>query len=284
MRSFAAPHAFICGPLKSGLWRLRFRGPEMNSWGGCKWTLDVLSICSVLWNQIFFLLGGASNELLKMGRKWAVWGGPNELSSILYIYIYIYIYMLLCSILGCFFSPNAFENAPGYAFENGVRSVRGREIPVFTVFRGFRKGSSYRNRPFKYATSSRGNMLNMRHLPRKTRTMTPRPTPSVQTSMRFAVVRRGQTCPELRGEWVFRVRGLEISMERPKTRDLEKWQNIFVLARPSSFCAFSWRAWLSPKTGFSKSTNFRWNHWKRSAKRSRCENPFLHGRVWNRPS
>ena len=69
--------------------------------------------------------------------------------------------------MGCFFAPNVFENAPGYAFENGVHSVRGREIPIFTVFRGFRKGSSYRNRPLKYATSSRGNMLNMRHLPRK---------------------------------------------------------------------------------------------------------------------
>ena len=69
-----------------------------------------------------------------------------------------------------------------------------------------------------------------------------------------------QNCGENGFFWV---RGLEISMERPKTRDLEKWQNIFVLARPSSFCAFSWRAWISPKTGFSKSTNFRWNHWKR---------------------
>ena len=57
------------------------------------------------------------------------------------IYIYIYI-MLLCSIMGCFFSPNAFENAPGHAFENGVRSVRGREIPIFTMFRGYRQGSS----------------------------------------------------------------------------------------------------------------------------------------------
>ena len=69
--------------------------------------------------------------------------------------------------MGCFFSPNAFENAPGHAFENGVRSVRGREIPISTVFRGFQKGTSYRNRPLKYATSSRGNMLKMRHLPRK---------------------------------------------------------------------------------------------------------------------
>ena len=33
--------------------------------------------------------------------------------------------------MGCFFSPNAFENAPGYAFENGVRSVRREGNPYF---------------------------------------------------------------------------------------------------------------------------------------------------------
>ena len=38
--------------------------------------------------------------------------------------------------------------------------------------------------------------------------------------------------------WVFQVAGLKISMERPKTRDLEKFQNIFALARPSSFLFF----------------------------------------------
>ena len=42
----------------------------------------------------------------------------------------------------------------------------------------------------------------------------------------------------------------------PKTRNLEKWQNIFVLARPSSFCAFWWRAWISPKNGFLKIDKF----------------------------
>ena len=68
--------------------------------------------------------------------------------------------------------------------------------------------------------------------------MTCGPAPWHQASMRFALVRRGRTCPELRGEWVFQVAGLKISMERPKTRDLEKWQNIFVLARPSSFLCF----------------------------------------------
>ena len=118
----------------------------------------------------------------------------------------------------------------------------------------------------------------------KFRTVTCGPAPWLRVCIRVAVVRRGRTCPELRGEWVFQVCGLEISMERPKTRDLEKWQNIFVLARPSSFCAFWWRAWISPKTGFWKSTNFRWNHWKRSAKLSRFKNPFWRVRVRNKPS
>ena len=117
----------------------------------------------------------------------------------------------------------------------------------------------------------------------KIRTMTLPPTPSVETSMGFTLVRRGRTCPELRWEWVLHVGGPENSMKRPKSRDLKKWPKIFVLARPSSFCAFCWRAWLSPKTGFWKSSNFRWNHCKRSAKWSRLENPFLHGGVWNRP-
>ena len=186
--------------------------------------------------------------------------------------------------MGCFFSPNAFDNAPGHAFKNGARRVRGREIPIFVVFRGF-----------GWAAVSAAGLSNMQRSPgapcwkwgifqHKIRTMTLPPTPSVETSLGFTLVRRLRTCPELRGEWVFRVGGPKKSMKRPKTRDLKKWPNIFVLARPSSFCAFFWRAWLSPKTGFWNSSNFRWNHCKRSAKWSGLENPFLHGRVWNRPS
>ena len=87
------------------------------------------------------------------------------------IYIYVYIYAVVFD-NGVFFWPNAFENALGHAFENGVRSVRGREIPIFTVFRELRERSSYCNSPRKYATSSRGNMLKMKHLPRKFRTVT----------------------------------------------------------------------------------------------------------------
>ena len=44
--------------------------------------------------------------------------------------------------MGCFFFANAFENAPGYAFENGVRNVWGTEIPIFIVSRGFHERSS----------------------------------------------------------------------------------------------------------------------------------------------
>ena len=191
--------------------------------------------------------------------------------------------MLLCSILGCFFWPNAFENAPGHAFENGRAASEGGKSLFSYCFGGFRRAAVSATGPSNMQRRPGATCWKWGIFQEKFRTMTLRPTPSVRVCIRVAVVRRGRTCPELRGEWVFQVCGLLISMERPKTRDLEKWQNIFVLARPSSFCAFWWRAWISPKTGFWKSTNFRWNRWKRSAKRSRFENPFLHGRVWNRP-
>ena len=109
--------------------------------------------------------------------------------------------------------------------------------PYFTVFRGFLERSSYCKSPDKYAVSSRGNTLTMRHLPTSisdcrlwTRTLA-----SGESEVRSC---RGQTCPELRGEWVFQVYGLEMAMQSPKTTDLEKWQNLFVLARPSSFLCF----------------------------------------------
>ena len=162
----------------------------------------------------------------------------------------IYIYILLCSIMGCFFWPNAFENAPGYAFENGVRSVRGRKSLFLQCFVGSRRAAVTATGPRNTrrrlgATCCKGGFWGGRF-----RILTCGRAAFFRVCIRVAVVRRGRTCPELRGEWVFQVCGLEISMERPKTRDLEKWQNIFVLARPSSFCAFWWRAWISPKTGF----------------------------------
>ena len=53
--------ALRSGPLNSGLWKLGFGGPLVNSWGGLLLTLEMLSICSVLRNQAFFLFWGASN-------------------------------------------------------------------------------------------------------------------------------------------------------------------------------------------------------------------------------
>ena len=90
MRSFAAPQAFICGPLKKGLIRLGFGGLTL---GGAA---NAPLICSPYapfcgTKGFFFCLGGLK-WTLKTGPKWAVWGAPNEPSSI-YIYIYGYIYI-----------------------------------------------------------------------------------------------------------------------------------------------------------------------------------------------
>ena len=71
--------------------------------------------------------------------------GTGTQHNNIYIFICMYIYILLGSIMGCFFWPNAFENAPTHAFENGVRNVNKREIPIFTMFRGFRDRNIYYN-------------------------------------------------------------------------------------------------------------------------------------------
>ena len=57
----APPVALRSGPLNSGLWKLGFGGPLVNSWGGLILSLEMLSICSVLRNEAFFLFWGASN-------------------------------------------------------------------------------------------------------------------------------------------------------------------------------------------------------------------------------
>ena len=69
-----------------------------------------------------------------------------------------------------------------------------------------------------------------------------------------------------------------------KTRVFKNWPNLFFGLRPSSFLCF----WVSrldfAKTDSWKSTEFRWNHWKRSAKMPRPKTHFLHTRVRNRQS
>ena len=65
---------------------------------------------------------------------------------------------------GVFFCPDAFENAPGYAWKWGAQRPIERKTPIVTMFRGSSERSSYCKRCEKYATSSWGNMLTMRHL------------------------------------------------------------------------------------------------------------------------
>ena len=97
------PVALRSGPLNSGLWKLGFGGPLVNSWGGLLLTLEMLSICSVLRSQAFFLFWGASNYSWN-GPKMGISGGPKltqqRVCIYIYIFIYIYIYLLWCHYLG----------------------------------------------------------------------------------------------------------------------------------------------------------------------------------------
>ena len=54
----------------------------------------------------------------------------------------------------------------------------------------------------------------------------------------------------------------------------KKGQNLFLVPHPSSFLCFSVSrlVFAKKKTVFPKSTKFRWNHWKRSAKLARPQN------------
>ena len=75
--------------------------------------------------------------------------------------------------------------------------------------------------------------------------------------------------------WKFRWKG-------PKPGTWKNGKIYFCWHAPPHFCVFGWMV-DSPKTGFWKSTNFRWNHWKRSAKLSRFKNPFWCVRARNKP-
>ena len=65
--------------------------------------------------------------------------GPSNEVIGYYMYVYVYVYMYICIYIYMYMRcrvrkwgvsfPYAFENAPGHAFENGVRSVRWRETP-----------------------------------------------------------------------------------------------------------------------------------------------------------
>ena len=191
----------------------------------------------------------------------------GALVGLCHIYTYIYAFSYVRK-WGVFFS-DAFEHVPGHAFENGVRNARWRELPIFTVFRGFLKRNSYCKSPDKYAASSQGNMLTMRHLPTAisdchlwTRTLA-----SGESEVRSC--RSRADMPRTVGEnGFFRFTVLKWRCKTPKPGTSKNGKIYLCWRAPPHFCVFWWRAWISPKSGLSKWTNFRWNHCKRSAKLS----------------
>ena len=81
-----------------------------------------------------------------------------------------------------------------------------------------------------------------------------------------------QKCPELREKWVFYIVGVKFATWRSKSGFRKKGQNIFLVPHPSSFLCFLVSRLVFAKKVFPKSTKFRWNHWKRSAKLARPQN------------
>ena len=204
-----------------------------------------------------------------------------DVPAAIHIYIYMYICMLLCSKM-VFVSPTRSRMLSVMRSKMGCAASEGGKPLFLQCFVGFRSA----------AVIARG-ARNMRRRLGATcwkwgifhhqfRCFTGGPAPWLQVSLRFAVVSRVHTCPELRGKWGFQVSGLEMAMRSPKTRVFEKSQNLFLVALPSSFLCW-WCAWIWPKSCLGKWTNFGRNHCKRCARRSRLQKPFLHCRVRNRP-
>ena len=188
--------------------------------------------------------------------------------------------------MGCFFRPMRSRMLLVMRSKMGCAASEGGKSLFLQRFVGFGRAAVTATGLSNYATSSRGNMLNMRHLPRKKiRTMTPRPTPSVQVEYEVCSCPSRADMPRTAGRMGFSGSRSRNFYGKAQNQGPGKIGKIYLCWRaPPHFVRFRGAPGFSPKTGFSKSTNFRWNHWKRSAKRSRCENPFLHGGVWNRPS
>ena len=72
-------------------------------------------------------------------------------------------------------------------------------------------------------------------------------------------------CAEPRGKWGFYISDLEIATRSKKWGSWKKGPKFISWARSANFCVFFWRASIFSKTGFSKSTDFAWNHCNRSA-------------------
>ena len=110
--------------------------------------------------------------------------------------------------------------------------------------------------------------------------MTLPPTPSVETSLGFTLVRRGRTCPELRGEWVFRVGGPKKINEKAQNQGPQKMAQIYLSWRaPPHFVRFFGAPGFRQKRVFEIRRIFAETTANVVPKWSGLENPFLHARV-----
>ena len=129
------------------------------------------------------------------------------------------------------------------------------------MFRGVRQRSSYPNRCAKYPPSPWGTMLKMRLSKRDLSSFVSGTVFWVQLGLKLACLIEGQKCPELRAKWGFYISNLETATRSKKWGSWGKGQ-IYFWARPVKYLCFFWRASIFPKTGFSRSTDFAWNHCK----------------------
>ena len=93
-----------------------------------------------------------------------------------------------------------------------------------------------------------------------------------ETGFFFAMCKNAQNCGE-NGFFTLSVSNLQ---HEGQNRGFGKKAKIYFWCRTHHhFCVFWCRASFWQKTVFPKSTKFRWNHWKRSAKLARPQNAIL---------
>ena len=173
--------------------------------------------------------------------------------------------------MGCFFAIYAFDNATVYAFNNGVRWVRGLKSLFLQCFGGEPR-TSYSRGCAKYRAWSWGTMPKMRlfkahfalyiwHLLLG--------WIGCEAGFFFAMCKNAQNCGK-NGFFTLSVSNLQ---HEGQIGVSEKKAKIYFWCRTHHhFCVFRCRASFLQKTVFPKSTKFRWNHWKRSAKLARPQN------------
>ena len=177
--------------------------------------------------------------------------------------------------MGCFFSFYAFNNATVYAFNNGVRWVRALKCLFLQCFGGGNPGpvilvgAQNIGRDLgapcrKWGCSKHIFALYIWHVLLG--------WIGCETGFFFAMCKNAQNCGE-NGFFTLSVSNLQ---HEGQNRGFGKKAKIYFWRRAHHhFCVFWCRASFWQKTVFPKSTKFRWNHWKRSAKLARPQNAIL---------